>query len=161
MTNTERKLDEAKYFLGQLNVDDPYFDYILSAYLNAARSTTWVMRHEFCKINGWEDWFKSCEISKDQKYLLNKINELRIESTKQSGIKTDFYFLEEILIDEQYYSIIKEFLKKDGEVMVTITPVDDVKADDENDGIYDEKIVFKGQIDRTKDRSINSRKEIL
>lgn len=160
MTSTERKLDEAKYFLGQLNIDDPYFDYILSAYLNAARSTTWIMRHEFNKINGWEDWFKSREISKDQKQLLNKINELRIESTKQSGVKTDFYFLEEILIDEQYYSMIKEFLKKEGEVMITVTPIDEIKDDAAIDGIYDEKIVFMGQIDRTKDRSLNSRKEI-
>lgn len=83
MTNTERKLDEAQYFLKMLNVEDPYFDYILSAYLNAARSITWIMRHEFHNIEGWEKWFKSQMINKEQKSLLNTINDLRIASTKQ------------------------------------------------------------------------------
>lgn len=52
MTNTERKLEEERYFLMQLNPNYPYFDCILSAYLNSATSTTWVIGHVFGKING-------------------------------------------------------------------------------------------------------------
>jgi hypothetical protein len=160
MTSTERKLDEARYFFSQLLVDDPYFDYILSAYLNAARSTTWIMRYEFSKKEGWEEWFANREVSVDQKGILKKINDLRILSTKQEGIKTNYFFLDEMLIDEQYYPIIKESLKNDGEFVLTIRSLDEVEKELEDNDKFTGRFVFEGRIDRTIDRTLNSRKDI-
>lgn len=120
MTNTERKLDEAKYFLGQLNTDDPYFDYILSAYLNAARSTTWIMKYEFDKVSNWISWYESKEISNDQRALLKQINDLRVAATKKDGVKTGYYFFDSLLIPEENYSEIKKFQKLEGEWLITI-----------------------------------------
>lgn len=110
MTNTERKLGEAKYFLKQLTPDFVYFDYILSAYLNAARSVTWIMRHEFNKVVGWEDWFKSCQISDKEKNLLKEINDFRILSAKKTGIKTDHFFIKGLFVveNEEDYATIEE-----------------------------------------------------
>jgi hypothetical protein len=163
MTNTERKLDEAYYFLNQLNPDDPYFDYILSAYLNAARSTSWIMRYEFLKINGWEEWFKNTDISEEQKVLLKKINDMRILSTKQSGIKTEFYFLDCIIPDEEYFPSIKEILDQpDGtEYKITIKVLDEsIKEEDLNDDSYIIKGKIKGKVKKTKDTSEFSREAI-
>lgn len=125
MTSTERKLDEARYFLSQLNTDDPYFDYVLSAFLNAARSTAWVMRYEFGKVEGWELWFDKTDVFDEETKLLKEINDLRIKSSKQEGIKTDFYFLDEVLIEEKYYPVIKELLSKNGEYLVEIKSVEE------------------------------------
>ncbi len=75
MTKTQKKLDEAKYFSNQLRLEDPYFDYVLSAFLNAARSTFWVMRHEFAKIPGWEQWFDAAEASEEEQILLSETNQ--------------------------------------------------------------------------------------
>jgi len=151
MTNTERKLNEAKYFLDQLNPNYPYFDYILSAYLNAARSTTWIMRHEFNNIAGWENWFKSCKLSKKESNLLKKINELRILSTKKTGIKTDFYFMDCLIPGEEYYPTIDKMLKKiEGqEVEITISP-----EDEKDDVLLDkEDYKIKGVVKLDKDES--------
>lgn len=159
MTSTERKLDEAKFFLGQLNPSLPYFDYLLSAYLNAARSTLWVMRHEFCKTEGWEKWFNECEISESEKVLLEKTNELRINSTKQSGIKTEFKMFECVVPDEKYLPIIDEMLKdfEEGDaIKITITEDLPNQVDKEVDGIYQ----FRGVVKFDKDESDMSREAI-
>jgi hypothetical protein len=186
MTNTERKLDEARYFLGQLDVEDPYFDYILSAYLNAARSTPWVMRNEFTHVDGWNEWYGGREGSKEEKEIFKAINDLRIKATKQEGIKTNYFLFDAILVDEEYYSTIKEFLKKDGRYKITITKKEELNdtADEEvnvddsdvdNDSDFDDEIddsdfddgdfsgktyVIKGRKDSTIDQSKNSRLEI-
>lgn len=154
MTPTERKLDEAKYFLGQLNPHMPYFDYILSAFLNAARSTAWVMRHEYSKIDGWEKWFKECEISESEKSLLEKTNSLRILSAKQSGIKTEFNFLEYLVPDEKYYPIIDEMLKEfeGDEIEITIS----TELTEDNDDEYK----IRGVVKMNKDESEMSRESI-
>jgi hypothetical protein len=114
MTNTERKLGEAKYFLKQLTPDFVHFDYILSAYLNAARSVTWIMRHEFNKVVGWEDWFNSCKISYKEKKLLKEINDFRIMSAKKTGIKTDHFFIKNLFVveKEEDYLTVENFLSE-------------------------------------------------
>ena len=140
MTSTERKLDEARYFLSQLKTHDPYFDYILSAFLNAARSTAWVMRFEFGKINSWDEWFGNTNVNAGEEKLLKEINDLRIQATKQGGVKTEYHFLDEIPVEEKYYPMLKELLSRDGEVKITIEPVDEesIKQEDQKreDGIY-------------------------
>lgn len=127
MTNTERKLSEARYFLKQLNPKYVYFDYILSAFLNAARSTSWIMRHEFNKVDGWEKWFNSCKITKKERSLLKQINELRVRSTKKTGIKTNYFLADGLAVDEEFYPIVKQIFDEieDGtEVTFTITEED-------------------------------------
>jgi hypothetical protein len=158
MTSTERKLDEAKYFLGQLNPNFPYFDYILSAFLNAARSTAWIMRHEFCKTEGWEKWFKECYISESEKELLEKTNELRISATKQSGIKTEFNFMDCIVPEEKYYPVMDEMLKdlEGKEIVVTLTT--ELTDNDENEDEDSYKI--RGVVKMKKDETEMSRESI-
>ncbi len=159
MTNTERKLDEARYFLRQIEPHDPYFDYILSAYLNAARSTSWIMRYEFSKVDGWEEWFKSCNITNEQKILLKRINELRISSTKRSGIKTEYYFLDYFVVDEQYFSVIKDILDKpDGTEFEIGIYSSDEEAQKEVD---EDSYKIQGTLKMNKDESESSRESIL
>jgi hypothetical protein len=162
MISTERKLDEAKYFLSKLKISDPYFDYILSAFLNAARSTPWIMRHEFHKISGWEEWYELTEVTIEQKRLLNKINELRILCTKQSGVKTEYYMFDAVVPDEKYYSEIEKMLKdfEGEEISIIIKEIDDsvenFEKEDDN-----ETFVFRGSVKLDKDTSENSRESIL
>ncbi len=160
MTRTERKLDEAKYFKDLLNTNDPYFDYVLGAFLNAARSISWIMRHEYGKVEGWEKWFKEYNLSEKSKQLLQKINDLRIESVKTTGVKTDFYWQEtELLIDEASYPELKKLLNiEDGEYLLSITPYEENKPRPKNEeGTYS----FLGTIDRSRQKAPNSREDLL
>jgi len=83
---------------------------------------------------------------------------LRIASTKQSGVKTDYYFLDEFLVDEKYYALIKEFLKSDGEFELTIKSIDETQVNEQTE---DFSIKFIAKKDSFRDRSKNSRQEIL
>lgn len=112
MTNTERKLDEARFFLNRLNINDPYFDYILSAYLNASRSVLWVMKNEFLQIKGWTQWHNVRTLDENEENILREINKLRIRVTKQDGVKTDFFIDgDSICVDEDSYAKAKKILK--------------------------------------------------
>lgn len=67
MKHTELKLNEAKYFLEQMerHADSPNeFVYNLSAFLCAARSVTFVMQEEFSRVPGFRKWY-----SKKQKWM--------------------------------------------------------------------------------------------
>lgn len=145
MTDTERKYYEAKYFLDRLDIDDPYFDFNLSAFLNAARSITWVMRHEFNKVDRWEKWFQEYYLPEKGRQLLKEINDLRIEATKKSGVKTDFFFLQsDMLIDEKYYPELQKIKGlEEGDYIFSIEPLsEELNASEE------ETIRFVGKIDR-------------
>jgi hypothetical protein len=158
MTNTERKLNEARYFFTLLDINDPYFDYILSAFLNAARSIGWVMRHEYNKVEGWEEWFNHYYLSEDAKHLLKKINELRIEATKKAGVKTDFFFFQtDLFVDEKYYPELKKIKDlEDGEYLLSIVPT----SEDEPKKIDDAVIHFEGEINRDKRPYIDNREKL-
>jgi len=145
MTNTERKLDESKYFFNRLNIDDPYFDYNLSAFLNAARSITWVMRNEFSEQSGWEKWFKEYYLSEQAYKLLKEINDLRIETTKRAGVKTDFFFLQtDLFVDEKYFPELQKFKDmEDGEYILSIKPLSE-----EPKQLEEGTIRFVGEINR-------------
>jgi hypothetical protein len=59
MTGTKLKVNEAKFFLEKMKESfqkQPDFDYYLSAFISSSRSVLWVMRCEFSKIHGWEEW---------------------------------------------------------------------------------------------------------
>lgn len=156
MTNTDRKLAEASFFLSKLDTQDQHFDYFLSAFLNAARSTTWIMRNEFHRIEGWEAWFNSIEIADDRKKLLKKINDLRILSTKQTGIKTDFLFLDTFQIDEEEYQKFLSLTDDPGEYILTISNFEE----DSNSSMNNEHS-FITEIDRTGSSALPSRIEML
>jgi DNA-directed RNA polymerase beta' subunit len=164
MNSTERKLDEAKYFLNQLNINDPYFDYNLSAYLNSARSIMWIMRYEYNKTDGWNEWFNGYQLSEKSNNLLKAINELRIKAVKQSGVQTDFYILSDLLIKEEYYSEIKKLLAEpDGDYVLSIEPVDKGDRKDEEKNQPNDNIIasFIATVDRAKTKKVDSREEIL
>lgn len=151
MNSTQRKLDEAKFFLEKMKTHEPYFDYYLSAFLNASRSTTWVMRHEFLEVDGWEAWFRSCAITEEEKKNMSQINDLRIESAKKSGVKTKFHFLDYVVPDEEYYPIISRALDElEGEdVEISVYEESDEIPNDDSMFIIRGKVEPSGSDDAT------------
>ena len=134
MTKTQKKLDEAKYFLDQLNVNDPYFDYILSAFLNAARCTLWVMRHEFGKIPNWKEWFDAVEATAEEHALLAQTNQMRIDSAKKGELNPEYFLFEDILrLDEESYPEMKRVLGAPDGTELEIT----IRATDEDEAAFD------------------------
>ena len=93
MGKTTDKLDEAEYFLKQIEAnyfEHSAFDYLLSAFISSARSVLWVMRSEYNDIEGWESWYKSLEPSTSDEALLRKVNEARVRTEKREPLKTSF-----------------------------------------------------------------------
>ena len=89
--STQFKLDEAKFFLEQLQPNfgrERKFDYYLSAFISAARSVTWIMRAEFGSLDGWEEWFDQLTASNEEYELLRGTNAVRIRSQKQAALRT-------------------------------------------------------------------------
>jgi hypothetical protein len=163
MTATERKLDEAQYFLEQLEKHYPYFDYILSAFISAARSVSWVMRYEYSKVEGWEKWFSESKISEKEKELLFKTNNWRIAVAKKDGIKTEFRFVENLVTDEEYYPIIDKLLKETSEgeiVKLTLRLPGEIESNEEKDEDFSEGISFRVRKITTKDNFELSRESI-
>jgi hypothetical protein len=156
MTKTQKKLDEAKYFLNQLRSEDPYFDYVLSAFLNAARSTFWVMRHEFVKIPGWTQWFAAAEASEEERILLSETNQMRIDSAKKGEMNTEFFLFGDatVTIDEQSYPEAKRMLDEmEGERFeLTINPVGDAERTPSGEDTYVLGAYVKRECERATDR---------
>lgn len=92
---TRHKLSEAKFFLEQLEANYgklKKFDYFLSAFISSARSVTWVMRNEYSKVAGWEQWYASRQPSAEEAALLKGTNAVRVKTEKISPLKTDSFF---------------------------------------------------------------------
>ena len=158
MTSTERKLDEASYFFRLLNIDDPYFDYMLSAFLNAARSITWVMRCEFKNVQGWEQWYNNYANPENAILLLKQLNDLRIQTTKKLGVKTDYFlFQSDLLVDEKYYSELAKFILSDGDYELQITPINEANDSLESN---EDAISFVGNINRM-DKPFSNERDAL
>jgi hypothetical protein len=93
ITETKYKLKEAKYFLRLLSRNKKrgeQFDFLLNAFVNSARSITWVMRAEFSKIPQWESWYEERKVVKSEKNILDLFNALRINATKKQPLRTHF-----------------------------------------------------------------------
>jgi hypothetical protein len=151
-----QKLDEAKYFLNQLKATDPYFDYLLSAFLNAARSTFWVMRHEFGKVPGWKEWFDAAEATGEEQTLLAETNQMRIDSAKKGKMNTEYFFFEDkVTIYEESYPELKELLDEpDGtEFEVTFRPVDDAERTPSGE----DTVVLRGYVKSEAERAPDPR----
>ncbi len=155
--STKYKLKEAEFFLDKLEPHRPYFDFYLSAFLNASRSTTWIMRNEFNGNPDWENWFKNTTVAKEEKLLLDQINKLRIQSTKKNGIQTEYYFLENLIPDEDSYLTIEKMQAEliDCEVEITIS-----ESTGEKKEIKDDEYVITGKVKTERDESLNSREEL-
>jgi hypothetical protein len=156
MTKTQKKLDEAKYFLNQLRLEDPYFDYVLSAFLNAARSTFWVMRHEFARAPGWAQWFDAAEASEDEQTLLSDTNQMRIDSAKKGEMNTEFFLFgdDTVTIDQESYPEAKRMLDElEGEEFeVTIRPAGDAESSPSCEDRYVLQAYVKRESERAPDR---------
>lgn len=88
---TQLKLDEAKFFLDQLKRNygkERKFDFLLSAFVSAARSVTWVMGTEYADVGGWRTWFDSLAPSKEEAALLKGTNAVRIRTQKLGPLQT-------------------------------------------------------------------------
>jgi hypothetical protein len=96
---TKDRLEEARFFLGQLrqhktaqaqpNKPPPeHFRYYLNAFLNAARSVTWVLKKE--EIEKYKAWIGSWEAQRTQAEaaLLALTTEMRNTSVKAGLIET-------------------------------------------------------------------------
>jgi hypothetical protein len=91
MSRTRRRLDETRFFLNLLKDSEkkhPDFDYFLSAFTSAARSVTWVLKAEFVKVPGWQEWYESQSPDKDEKELLGAFTSLRNKSQKEAPLET-------------------------------------------------------------------------
>jgi hypothetical protein len=111
ITNTELKLNEAKYFFNLLskNIErNQEFDYLLNAFISSARSVTWIMKSEFVHLNGWKEWSASHDWAEEEQLLLSLMNTLRVESTKRASLRTAISFTVNIPAD----SLDSEKLKK-------------------------------------------------
>lgn len=88
---TQHKLEEAAFFLGFLKQNygrEKKFDFYLSAYLGAARAVTWIMRSEYGKVAGWEDWFSAVKVDGDVARLLGGTTDARNRSLKIAPFRT-------------------------------------------------------------------------
>ena len=114
MTKTREKLEEAKFFLDQLEKNyghSPEIRYYFSAYISAARSVTWVMRNEYQDILGWEEWYVSQAPDTDGVQFLKRINELRVENVKQGPMQIR-YMVEFQIPAEKVTKEVDEYFQK-------------------------------------------------
>jgi hypothetical protein len=129
MKATRNKLDEAHFFLQQVETNylqNPAFDYYLSAFISSARSVLWIMRSEYHDVSGWESWYESRKPTLDEELLLKKTNDIRVYSEKKGALKTNFQvsinISKERLTEELRHALEKlPFGKK---LTITVAPID-------------------------------------
>lgn len=97
-SRTRSKFEEAQYFLNCVQdlckkQNAPYLREIpfhLSAFIGAARSITWVMKHEYDAVPGWQQWYDAKGADASESELLDRFNSLRIESVKKGALQPHF-----------------------------------------------------------------------
>jgi len=109
MEKTKKKLDEAKYFLDQLTHNEVNFDFIFSAFISSARSVLWVMHHEFSGDEAWETWYDLINPSRSESDILKQANALRVQTTKNNPIETDYHLLPGVVIKKESYPVLHKF----------------------------------------------------
>jgi hypothetical protein len=90
-SRTRHKLNEAAFFLGKLEsqvTEFPNFNYMLSAFVSAARSVIWVMKAEHKQVLGFLEWYDAKVPTLEEKQLLSKINDVRTRSVKSNPLQT-------------------------------------------------------------------------
>lgn len=89
MSDTEKKLQEAKYFLRRMleTYSAPFeFECNLQAFISSARSVTWVMQKEYSKKPEFEEWYgkKQEEMQADE--MLRFFREARTTTTHRKPL---------------------------------------------------------------------------
>lgn len=102
MWRTRQKLNEAPFFLTKVEKHADHIEkllldrrtrdelcYFLSAFVSAARSVSWLMRSECCRLANWEAWWKAQEVNAP-KELLRIFNDLRVRSEKADPLQLSY-----------------------------------------------------------------------
>jgi hypothetical protein len=114
MESTRQRLDEARFFLGELesHYDDIItFRHFLNAFISSARSVSWIMKAEYNDINGWEDWYQSKKPTRKDQALMKQATEARNRSQKQSPLKPVYQLT--VIVDADILTKDLEELKKE------------------------------------------------
>lgn len=142
MTNTKKKLSEAKFFYKLLSENNklfPDFNYYLNAFLNSSRAVTWIMNSEYSKVDGFKDWYEKEKVDEETEQLLKSINTLRVESTKKKPVEANpvaQFTIDENSITDEIKEKIKEINHK--RINITISEV--------GEGPKDAEIIIQGRI---------------
>jgi hypothetical protein len=91
MSDTKYKLNEAKYFLGQMrsNTDNHVvFQYLLSACISALRSVTCFMQKEYAHTPNFSDWYKSKQAQMEADPMFSFFNKQRVITIHKKQIAT-------------------------------------------------------------------------
>lgn len=138
MTRTRHKLNEARFFLDKMDehyfdhvqhmfdeqpLSHPVFGYFLSAFLSAARSVTWVMKHEYKRIPGWEQWYTNETATEQQQDLMKLFTNLRNRTQKEETLP----LAHSIWLGDENDSPERD--PRIPRLQVTISPVDDESND--------------------------------
>ncbi len=85
MSDTRRKLEEARFFFSKLEEDvaDAAFCYYLSAFISAARSVTWVMKAENRGNPHWVAWYEGRWPTLSEQEMFRRTNALRVRAVKR------------------------------------------------------------------------------
>ena len=113
MSRTSRKLSEAAFFLQRLEAsitEHPEFDYYFSAFVNSARSVTWVLKAEYKDCPGWLDWYNARKPEATEELLLGTMNALRVRSEKFDPLVTKAALVLDVPAEE-VTSELREFLE--------------------------------------------------
>lgn len=127
MSRTRRKLEEAGFFLGELertyyehveslkwlsqtNSEVPVCQYYLSAFVSSARSVMWIMRSEYQNVIGWEDWYRSKKPNSAGEEFLRKINAVRVRSEKQDPLRLAYNIAFKEVSNEATQNTIDELI---------------------------------------------------
>lgn len=93
MTNTERKLNEARYFFATMerlfNEGAPEFEFHLNAFINSSRNVTFVMQKEYAGVNGFNDWWVNHPSKGDE--VMKKFVDLRNISLKEKSVRQKMF----------------------------------------------------------------------
>lgn len=119
MNSTKYRLDESIFFLSQLKNNQnklPEFNYFLNAYVNSARSITWIMQAEYKNISGWREWYDKTDISEKEKQLLKGIVDMRNRSIKSKPLTIDSLISIENS-NHEFYNIADELKEFEGKKM--------------------------------------------
>lgn len=147
-TRTDFKLQEAKFFLMHLERDwrhVPNFEFYLSAFISAARSVTWVMRYEYGKKRGWEEWFTQRQPPSHMREKLRKMNDLRVRGQKTEPIRTRTEL--KVVVPPEYVTPkLQAYLDPSAKNQVRIEPTDHTNT--EADIFCGNEYVGRCQIER-------------
>jgi len=147
ITRTRFKLEEARFFHEHLKKHwrhVPNYEFYLSAFVSAARSVTWVMRSEYSRASGWEDWFDARQPPKHLRELLRKMNDLRVRSTKTEPIRTRTT-VKFTVPPEQVTPEIEALLRPGAGAAVHIVPTD--SSNTEANLVSNGRLLVKGRIE--------------